>query len=67
LPPADDDMVRQILDAGRGAPAEQIAKTLRDLFQRGRFREIRSWGLVPRILKSWFAPFTASERKARQT
>jgi hypothetical protein len=54
LPEADDEMLRQVLDACQNADAGVINRTLVHLFRRGRFREIKSWGLVPVVLKRCF-------------
>jgi len=55
LPDPDDGLVRQVLDAGRGASGSAIHETLVGLFRRGKFRNIQSWGLVPVVLEPWFA------------
>jgi hypothetical protein len=53
LPPPDDGLVRQVLDAGRGATGDQIHSLLHGLWKRERFRNIRSWGLVPILVEQW--------------
>jgi hypothetical protein len=54
LPEPDDWILRQVLDAGNGAPAEEIHAVLRRLYQRERFATIRSWGLLPVVVAPWF-------------
>ena len=51
LAPPDEDILRRVLDAGRGASAAQIVATLRVLHQRRRFDEMHSWGLVPLVVR----------------
>jgi len=53
LPPPDDGILRAVLEACGSAPVEVIVRNLRGLYQRGRFRNMRSWGLVPIALKPW--------------
>jgi hypothetical protein len=52
LPPPDDAILRRILDAGRDAGAEDIYHFLRKNWQRGRFRSMHSWGLLPLVVGS---------------
>ena len=54
MPPPDDGIVRRVLDCGRGANGQEIHHALRGLYQRQRFRSIRSWGLVPIVLQHCF-------------
>jgi hypothetical protein len=54
LPPVDDAMLRQIIEAGHGARADEICLVIRRLWQRERFRSIRSWGLVPVVVGGLF-------------
>lgn len=54
LPPPDDEILRRALDAGRGASAEDIYRVLRHRWQRGRFRSMHSWGLLPLVVGSAF-------------
>lgn len=54
MPVPDDAIIRRTLDAARGAPAEQIHDTLRALWQRQKFRDMRSWGLVPVVVAGCF-------------
>jgi hypothetical protein len=51
LPPPDDAIIRQILDAGRGADGRAIHDLLVALSHRQKFRDMRSWGLVPLLVK----------------
>jgi len=55
LPPPDDAMVRRILESGQGANAREVHDALVGLYKRQRFREIRSWGLVPLVVAQCFA------------
>jgi hypothetical protein len=50
MPPPDDAMVRQILDAGHGADGRAIHELLVALHRRQKFRDMRSWGLVPLLV-----------------
>jgi hypothetical protein len=54
MPEPDDWILRQVLDAGRGAPAERIHAVIRGLYQQQRFQTIRSWGLLPVVVAPWF-------------
>ncbi len=54
MPPPDDGMVRRIFESGRGASAMEIHQTLLLLWRRNKFREMRSWGLIPVILADCF-------------
>jgi hypothetical protein len=54
MPPPDDALIERVLDAGRGATAEQIHATLVALFKRNKFREMRSWGFVPLVIGDCF-------------
>lgn len=53
LPPVDDAMMKRLMDlTGKSAPdVHQVLKGLQD---RGRLREVRSWGLFPLVLEAWF-------------
>jgi hypothetical protein len=55
MPVPDDDIVKQVLDAGRGATGDEIHSTIRSLFFRQKFREMHSWGLVPIVVAGWFS------------
>ena len=59
FPPPDDAIVRQVLDACRGANAAAIEHRIRDLYYARRFDQMRSWGLVPVLLKPWFGSRSA--------
>jgi hypothetical protein len=50
LPPPDAAIVRQVLAAGDG-DGETIHRTLVALHKRGRFRSMRSWGLLPVVIR----------------
>lgn len=50
--PPDDQILRRILDAGRGLSAGEIYRLLRHKWQRGRFRSMQSWGLLPLVVGS---------------
>ena len=54
MPEPDDWILRQVLDAGKGAPAERIHAVIRGLYQGQRFQNIRSWGLLPVVVAPWF-------------
>jgi hypothetical protein len=54
LPPPDEEITRRILEAGSGASAVQIHETLVALWKRDKFREMRSWGLLPIVLAQCF-------------
>jgi len=54
MPPPDDQIVMRVLDAGCGASAIDIHETLVLLWRRNKFREMRSWGLLPVILADRF-------------
>jgi hypothetical protein len=54
MPEPDDWILRQVLDAGKGAPAERIHAVIRGLYQQRRFENIRSWGLLPVVVAPWF-------------
>lgn len=52
MPRADNEILRQVLDAGAGlVTAAEIHATLRVMHQRRKFDAIYSWGLVPRVIK----------------
>lgn len=55
LPPPDAAMVRHILESGQGASPREVHAVLVGLYKRHRFREIRSWGLVPLVVAQCFA------------
>jgi hypothetical protein len=59
FPEPDDGIVRRVLDLAHGADAAAIDHRIRDLYHARRFDQIRSWGLVPVVLKPWFRPRTA--------
>jgi DNA-binding Lrp family transcriptional regulator len=54
LPPTDDAIVKQVLDATGGAHPNEAHKVLLELHKRHRFETIQSWGLVPVVLGDWF-------------
>lgn len=54
LPRADDGIVERVLDVCRGASGALIQEIIRELYHRGKFREMRSWGFMPIVLKPWF-------------
>jgi hypothetical protein len=54
LPPPDDEIVRRVLDCGRGASAEQIHASIVAMYKREKFREMRSWGLLPMVVEQCF-------------
>jgi len=54
LPTPDDQIIRRVLDACRGAPGADIHETLRWLYHRHKFRDMRSWGLLPVVLEPLF-------------
>jgi hypothetical protein len=53
LPPPDDEIIRQILDAGRGMDGRAIHGLLVALSHRQKFRDMRSWGLLPLLVKQY--------------
>jgi hypothetical protein len=55
LPQPDDGIIRAVLDACRGASGEEIHDAIHGLLVRERFREVRSWGLLPHVLKPLFS------------
>ena len=54
MPPPDDQIVRRILDACRGAPVTEIHKVLKAAYQAHRLTAMRSWGLLPVMLADKF-------------
>jgi hypothetical protein len=54
MPPADDQIVRQVLDLGRGADGQRIHETLVMLFHKHKFRSMHSWGLLPVVIAQCF-------------
>jgi hypothetical protein len=56
MPPPDDGMVDMVMRSARGANGHQIHEVLKMLFLRGKFHQMRSWGLVPVILADIFGP-----------
>jgi hypothetical protein len=56
MPPPDDIILRQVLEVARGLPVEQIRNALLSEMRRDRekFRTMRSWAFVPRVLQAWF-------------
>jgi len=54
MPPPDDDIVRQVLDACRGASGEEIHGVLKALFHKNKFRNMYSWGFLPVVLGPCF-------------
>lgn len=54
MPLPDEDLVRRVVEAARGAPCENICATLGALYKRGRFGSMRSWGLVPILIAACF-------------
>ena len=54
MPPPDDGIVRRVLDAARGASSAEIEAALAALYKRDKFREMRSWGLIPLIVADCF-------------
>jgi hypothetical protein len=62
LPDADDGIIRAVLDACRGATADEIHEAIHNLLVRERFREVRSWGLLPHMLKPLFSARASGQR-----
>ena len=60
MSPPDDGIIRRILDAAGGAGGGAIHETLHRLYGNRRFREMRSWGLIPVILAPLFHTAAAS-------
>jgi hypothetical protein len=54
MPPADDGLIRQVLDIGGGAGAERISEVLERLIKKRKFASMYSWGFLPLVLKPWF-------------
>lgn len=54
MPPPDDQIVRRILDACRGAPVTEIHNVLKAAYQAHRLTAMRSWGLLPVMLADKF-------------
>jgi hypothetical protein len=52
--PPDEDLVRRVIDAARGAPGDVIHETLVSFWKRGRLSTIRSWGLLLTLLNGCF-------------
>ena len=50
MPPPDDGIVLQVLNQGHGAGGHQLHAVLVDLWNRNKFRAMRSWGLVPLLV-----------------
>jgi hypothetical protein len=59
--PPDDALLRQCLDACRGAPARDIREAIRALNNAGRFRAMRSWGLLPVLLTAQFKRYSCAK------
>lgn len=55
LPEPDDGIVGKVFEVCRGATGAEIHEALRKLFIGGRFRDMRSWGLIPLVLETWFS------------
>lgn len=53
LPPPDDEIIRRVLEAGNGHSASEIHELLCGLFKLGKFRGMRSWGLLPMLVAQW--------------
>ena len=54
LAPPDDVILRRVLDAGGGAGAGDIYRVLRRAWQRGKFRSMHSYGLIPQVTGTHF-------------
>ena len=53
LPPPDAGIVQRVLDAGHGRAGLEIHGLLVSLGRRDKFREMRSWGLLPLLVEQW--------------
>jgi DNA-binding transcriptional ArsR family regulator len=52
--PPDEDLVRRVIKAARGAPGDVIHETLVSFWKRGRLATMRSWGLLLTLLDGCF-------------
>lgn len=63
LPQPDDGIVRQVLDVCRGAPGIEIHGVLRKLYLDRKLASMRSWGLIPIVLRPWFERYRPDVRR----
>jgi len=54
MPPPDVGVAVQVIAAAGGAPGEQIHAVLVELWKRQKFRNMYSWGLVPKVVGQQF-------------
>ena len=54
MPAPDDQIVRQVVAAARGATGEAIHDVIRGLYHQRKFDRMRSWGLLPVVVGPWF-------------
>lgn len=54
LPPPDDDLVWQAIEAAPGATGEQIHATLVALWKGGHLQKMRGWGFIPLKLGDYY-------------
>jgi len=55
MPEPDEGIVQQVVDIAGLSPPAYIAEVLRGLYLQRRFSTMRSWGLVPVVIRPWFA------------
>ena len=53
-PEPDDGIVRRVIDVAGNASGEDIHAVIRGLHHQERFRNMRSWGLLPVVVAPWF-------------
>ena len=54
MPRPDDGIIRRVIDSAYGASVQEIHALLVALYQRQKFRSIRSWGLLPLVVSQQF-------------
>ena len=54
LPPPDDGIILRVLDAARGGTGLDVQRLMVHLYRREKFRDMRSWGLLPMLVSQWF-------------
>jgi hypothetical protein len=54
LPVPDNALVDRVMELGNGSTAEAVYLTLRKLHEQQRFRDMKSWGLIPFVLSPYF-------------
>jgi hypothetical protein len=54
MPVPDDDLVRRVLEAGCGATGTEVHTALVRLWKGNRLKSMRSWGLIPTLIRDCF-------------